>query len=99
MVSQEGRGSFTSDEVERLHAEGFGHEPYGDDWWRANRHSLGWVCARDDDVLVGWVNVAWDGGEHAFVAARRLRAAPAHLLPAGVRVRADRRQPDRAVTS
>ena len=37
--------------------------------WRAQveRHSLGWVCAFDADRLVGFVNVAWDGGVHAFV--------------------------------
>jgi GNAT superfamily N-acetyltransferase len=37
--------------------------------WRAQveQHSLGWVCAFDDDRLVGFVNVAWDGGVHAFV--------------------------------
>jgi GNAT superfamily N-acetyltransferase len=32
-----------------------------------NRHSLGWVCAREDGVLVGFVNVAWDGAAHAFI--------------------------------
>ena len=31
------------------------------------RHSLGWVCARDGDELVGFVNVPWDGGIHAFL--------------------------------
>ncbi|MEU9918491.1 GNAT family N-acetyltransferase [Streptomyces sp. NPDC051001] len=36
--------------------------PYG-----LHRHSLGWVCAREDDRLVGFVDVAWDGGVHAFV--------------------------------
>jgi GNAT superfamily N-acetyltransferase len=38
--------------------------------WRGQveRHSLGWVCATDrDGRLVGFVNVAWDGGVHAFV--------------------------------
>jgi hypothetical protein len=39
-----------------------------DDWSaQVERHSLGWVCARDGDELVGFVNVAWDGGVHAFV--------------------------------
>ena len=28
---------------------------------------LGYVCARIDGVLVGFVNVAWDGGVHAFL--------------------------------
>lgn len=29
--------------------------------------NLGHVCALDDGVLVGFVNVAWDGGAHAFL--------------------------------
>ncbi|MGW6129750.1 GNAT family N-acetyltransferase [Cellulomonas sp. NPDC055163] len=62
------RGAFTNDEVEALHAEAFGHDPTGADWHgRLTRLSLGWVLARDDDGLVGFVNVAWDGGAHAFV--------------------------------
>ena len=62
------RGEFVDAEVEALHAEGFGHPPTGSSWWeRVNRHSLGWVCARDGDALVGFVNVAWDGASHAFV--------------------------------
>ena len=38
-------------------------------WWNQIRpHSLGWVTARlDDGTLVGFVNVAWDGGDHAFL--------------------------------
>ena len=37
--------------------------------WRAQveRHSLGWVSATDGGRLVGFLNVAWDGGVHAFV--------------------------------
>ncbi len=29
--------------------------------------SLAVVCAYEGDLLVGFVNVAWDGGEHAFI--------------------------------
>lgn len=29
--------------------------------------SLAFVCAYDKEQLVGFVNVAWDGGEHAFL--------------------------------
>lgn len=37
-------------------------------WWpRVREHSLGWVTARDAGLLVGFVNVAWDGGDHAFL--------------------------------
>lgn len=63
------RGPFDSAEVEALHAEGVGRDPAGFDWWeQVTGHSLGWVCARTGDGdLVGFVNVAWDGGSHAFV--------------------------------
>ena len=30
-------------------------------------HSLAYVCAWRGDALVGFVNVAWDGGIHAFL--------------------------------
>jgi GNAT superfamily N-acetyltransferase len=62
------RGPFTNLEVNTLHAEGFEHRLLDDDWWaQVNRYSLGWVCARDGADLVGFVNVAWDGGVHAFL--------------------------------
>jgi len=47
-------------------------------WWdRIRPHSLGWVSARDGDgTLVGFVNVAWDGGDHAFLLDTKTR--PSH---------------------
>jgi GNAT superfamily N-acetyltransferase len=38
-------------------------------WWdRIRPHSLGWVTARaPEGLLVGFVNVAWDGSDHAFL--------------------------------
>ena len=67
-IAYEWRGQFANAAVNALHAEGFDH-PYLDiDWHtQVHRHSLGWVCAREDDQLVGFVNVAWDGGVHAFI--------------------------------
>lgn len=78
MITCEWRGPFTSTEVSALHEEAFGGQ--GDSGgvgdrgagtrdWRAQveRHSLGWVCARDGADLAGFVNVAWDGGVHAFI--------------------------------
>lgn len=64
----EWQGSFENAEVEALHAEGFGH-PIGAYDWRekVERHSLGWVTARGGGHLIGWINVAWDGGGHAFI--------------------------------
>ncbi|UWP79536.1 GNAT family N-acetyltransferase [Dactylosporangium fulvum] len=67
-ITYEWRGRFGNTELNLLHAEGFGHAPSAEDWWgRVNRHSLGWVCARADGALAGFVNVAWDGAVHAFV--------------------------------
>lgn len=62
------RGPFDNDELNALHAEAFSHPLLNDDWvGQVERHSLGWVCARQSGELIGWVNVAWDGGVHAFV--------------------------------
>lgn len=62
------RAPFDSSEVELLHAVGFGREPESYEWWdQVNQHSLGWVCAREEQLLVGFVNVAWDGLTHAFL--------------------------------
>lgn len=67
-ISYEWRSEFENAAVNRLHAEGFGHEPISVDWRsRVQQHSLGWVCARQEGELIGFVNVAWDGGAHAFI--------------------------------
>ncbi|MDI5962590.1 GNAT family N-acetyltransferase [Streptomyces sp. SL13] len=62
------RGGVDNDAVNVLHAEGFGHRVLDVDWdGQLRRHSLGWVTAYDGARLAGFVNVAWDGGVHAFV--------------------------------
>ena len=62
------RAEFASSALDALHAAGFGSEPRGIDWAaRVRRHSLGWVCAYDGERLAGFVNVPWDGGQHAFL--------------------------------
>jgi GNAT superfamily N-acetyltransferase len=65
------RGTFDNEELNRLHAEAFGHRVFdGEEWdWRQQvaDHSLGWVVARDDEDLVGFVNVPWDGLVHAWL--------------------------------
>jgi GNAT superfamily N-acetyltransferase len=68
-VAYQWRGDFGNAELNALHAEAFERPVPGDDDWRTQvaRHSLGWVCARDGDRLVGFVNVPWDGGIHAFI--------------------------------
>jgi GNAT superfamily N-acetyltransferase len=67
-VRYEWRGEFANEEVNALHAEAFAHAVLDDDWRaQVERHSLGWVVARDGDELAGFVNIAWDGGVHAFL--------------------------------
>lgn len=67
-VAYKWRGDFDNSEVNALHAEAFSHRVLEDDWKdQVQRHSLGWVCARHGDALVGFANVPWDGGVHAFI--------------------------------
>lgn len=67
-ITYEWRGDFANPAVNALHAEAFGHPVQDVDWLtRVRRHSLGWVCARRSGELAGFVNVAWDGGAHAFL--------------------------------
>ncbi|UFU06595.1 GNAT family N-acetyltransferase [Ruania halotolerans] len=49
-------------------------------WWdRLREHSLGWVTARSPaGQLVGFVNVAWDGGDHAFLIDTKTRPSHQH---------------------
>ncbi len=37
------------------------------DFAKVLSHSLCYVCAYMDERLIGFVNVAWDGGIHAFI--------------------------------
>ena len=67
-IAYEWRGPFANDELNALHAEAFEHRVLDDDWVaQVESHSLGWVSAREGAALVGWVNVPWDGGVHAFI--------------------------------
>jgi hypothetical protein len=57
------RGEATDDELVTLTLSHGGAAQSG--WWDLIRpHCLGWVTARaDDGSLIGFVNVAWDGGD------------------------------------
>lgn len=70
-VRYEWRGDFTNAEVNALHAEAFETRVFADDEWDwvalTAAHSLGWVTARDEGRLVGFVNVLWDGLVHAWL--------------------------------
>ncbi|HCN22827.1 MAG TPA: GNAT family N-acetyltransferase [Arthrobacter bacterium] len=67
-ITFEWRGAARNEEINQLHAEGFDHADVDDDWTdRLSRFSLGWVTARDEQGLAGFVNVIWDGQAHAFI--------------------------------
>ena len=61
------RGPLDDDEMADLVRSHGGLPEHG--WWeRVRPHSLGWVTARTaDGTLVGFANVAWNGGDHAFL--------------------------------
>jgi GNAT superfamily N-acetyltransferase len=61
------RGSLDDDEMFDLVVSHGGNPQHG--WWdKIQPHSLGWATARTGDGrLVGFVNVAWDGSDHAFL--------------------------------
>ena len=61
------RGALTDSEMAELVRSHGGRAVPG--WWDQVRPcSLGWVTARlVDGALAGFVNVAWDGGDHAFL--------------------------------
>jgi GNAT superfamily N-acetyltransferase len=64
----EWRAEFPNRALNALHAEAFDHAVQDHDWLAQVRtHSLGWVCAFDADTLIGFVNVPWDGAQHAFI--------------------------------
>ncbi|TDD44844.1 GNAT family N-acetyltransferase [Kribbella antibiotica] len=51
-----------------LHAAAFDGPPEVTPWAeRLERRALSWIGAFSNDVLVGFVQLCWDGGAHAFV--------------------------------
>ncbi|MGW8378872.1 GNAT family N-acetyltransferase [Streptomyces sp. ODS28] len=72
------RGTLTDEEMVGLVRSHGGHAVEG--WWpRIRQHSLGWVAARDGEgLLVGFVNVAWDGGDDAFLLDTKTRGTHQH---------------------
>ena len=55
-------------ELSELHAAAFEGEPELTAWGeRLERWALTWVGAFSDEQLLGFVQVCWDGGAHAFV--------------------------------
>ena len=76
------RAPFTNPEIHALHAEAFETRLFDESEWnwieQCERHSLGWVVARQDERFVGFVNVLWDGLVHAFIEDVMVDAAVRH---------------------
>jgi GNAT superfamily N-acetyltransferase len=81
-ISYNWRGDFDNAEANALHAEAFETRVFDDAEWDwvelVHRHSLGWVVARQDDELVGFVNVVWDGLVHAWIQDTMVAATARH---------------------
>lgn len=58
--------SLTNDELNALFDVAWPEHPWRDFRPVLNR-SLAFVCAYDGERLAGFVNLAWDGGRHAFI--------------------------------
>ncbi|MBI1878395.1 MAG: GNAT family N-acetyltransferase [Chloroflexi bacterium] len=56
----------THDELNKLFAASWPHHKWCD-FAPVLQRSLAYVCAYASDRLIGFVNVAWDGGIHAFI--------------------------------
>lgn len=72
------RSAVSDDEVVGLIVSSGGRPVAG--WWDQIRpFSFGWVTARSaDGLLLGFVNVAWDGGDHAFLLDTKTRSDHQH---------------------
>lgn len=67
-IQYEWRGAFSNTELNALHPEAFDQPQSVHDWSnQLDQQSLGWVTARHQKELVGFVNVAWDGRAHSFL--------------------------------
>ncbi|MGH9060881.1 MAG: GNAT family N-acetyltransferase, partial [Acidimicrobiales bacterium] len=66
------RAELTDAELAELTVSHGGRPETG--WWdRVRGHSLGWTSAHSGGRLVGFANVAWDGGDYAFLLDPKVR--------------------------
>ena len=68
------RGGITDAELVAL-TKSYGGIPEIGWWDRIRSYSFGWVTARlGNGAAAGFVNVAWDGGDHAFLVDTKVRS-------------------------
>jgi GNAT superfamily N-acetyltransferase len=69
------RGPLTDEEMVELVAS-YGGSPVSGWWDQIRPHSHGWVTARTEEgLVVGFVNLVTDGGDHAFLIDTRTRGS------------------------
>src|SRR5262249_34614332 len=66
MIEYRRNSAIDNDEYNQLRLRAWGREN-GFDWTPVLKRSLGWITAHAGDQLIGFVNVAWDGGAHMFL--------------------------------
>jgi ribosomal protein S18 acetylase RimI-like enzyme len=87
MLTYAVRGPLTSEELNALFSAGgpgagwppWQRAPDTSDWNPVLARSLAHVTARRDGELVGFVNVAWDGRDHAFLIDTRVHPSERHV--------------------
>jgi GNAT superfamily N-acetyltransferase len=70
VLAYELRGPVTNAELNALFSAGgpsWQASPDTSDWQPVLHHCLTYVTARNDGRLIGFVHVAWDGRDHAFL--------------------------------
>ncbi|ANE44557.1 GNAT family N-acetyltransferase [Deinococcus puniceus] len=66
-ISYRVRAELALADLGKLREAAWGGQDDGSWWKPVLERSLTWVTAHDGAALVGFVNVAWDGGVHAFL--------------------------------
>jgi GNAT superfamily N-acetyltransferase len=66
MIKYEVKPRISNDSIDELFANAW-KDYLSRDFTCVLKHSLTYICAFDGSLLVGFVNVAWDGGVHGFV--------------------------------
>ncbi|MEZ4630585.1 MAG: GNAT family N-acetyltransferase [Deinococcales bacterium] len=75
MIDYQINASFSNEDLNELFASAWPSHTFRDFSKQLN-HSLAYVVAIEDELLLGFVNIAWDGGIHAFILDTTVR--PSH---------------------
>lgn len=77
LIEYKNNDTIGNEELNELFANAWPNHEFRD-FHPVLRRSLGYICARQGKQLVGFVNVAWDGGVHAFLLDTTVRSDLQH---------------------